>query len=296
MFRSSFLNAQIISIGASKLTVMSILAFIVVLLAFYFASNIVAKILRKGILYKTSLDPGIKDSIVKITRYVITIIGLFMGFQVLGLNLGSLAVFAGILSLGVGFGLQNVISNFISGIIVLIERPIIVGDYIEVGGLDGVVTKIRMRSTTITTRNNISVIVPNSSFITENVINWSHDDPKVRIHIPVGIEETASKLDLAREILLQIADGHPDVLKEVAPAVWFETFGSSTFNLTLLVWIKSAIRRHYIISDINFEIAKRFSEYGIDIAYPYTNIILKNDIRIRNTEGFVGADAGRDSK
>lgn len=280
----NFFRTKIISIGTFKLDIISILIFIIVLLISYFLAKILSRILRKDILNKTSLDSGVKDSIVKIIKYVIVISGIFVSLQVLGINLSSLAIFAGILSLGIGFGLQNVISNFVSGIILLFERPIIVGDYIEVTGLEGVVTKIRIRSTTITTRNNISVIVPNSNFITQNVINWSHEDPKVRIHIPVGIEETASKLDIAKEILLQIASDHLEVLKDPAPSVWFETFGNSTFNLTLLVWIKSAIRRHYIVSDINFEIAKRFFENNIDITYPYTNLIFKNDLNVKNTD------------
>lgn len=142
-------------------------------------------------------------------------------------------------------------------------------------------TKIRIRSTTITTRNNISVIVPNFNFITHNVINWSHEDPKIRVHIPVGIEETVAKLDLARDLLLQIAASHPEVLPDPEPTVWFESFGSSTFNLSLLVWIASPIRRHYIVSDVNFAIAKTFAHHGIDIAYPYTNLIFRNNLAVR---------------
>ncbi len=276
------LNDKIVALGDLKLSILSIIVAILVLILSYILSRLSTKFLKKEYLKKSSLHKGTKLIIERFIKIFIFIVGFFISFQILGINLSSLAIFAGIIGLGIGFGIQNILSNFISGIIILFEQPIMVGDYLTVGSLDGVVTEIRTRSTTVTTRDNIRVIVPNSTFISENVINWSREDPKIRIHIPVGIEETASKLDLARDILLQIASEHPKVLKDPKPSVWFETFGNSTFNLTLLIWIESAILRHYVVSDINFEIAKRYAENGIDITYPYTNLLFKNDLNINS--------------
>jgi small-conductance mechanosensitive channel len=168
----------------------------------------------------------------------------------------------------------------------LFEKPIKEGEYVDVAGYDGIVSDIRARSTTITTRDNISIIVPNSNFITSNVINWSHRDPKIRLHIPLGIEETASKLDLAKKVLLEIAEENPEVLKKPEPSVWFVNIGASSFNLELIVWISSPIRRHFIISDINFEIAKKFAEYDIDLTYPWTNIAFRNELKVRKDNVF----------
>ena len=276
------LHDKIITLGGSKLSILSIAVAILVLVFSYLLSRYSIKFLKKEYLDKTSISKGTKLIIVRLIKIFILIIGAFVSFQILVINLSSLAIFAVIISLGIGFGIQNILSNFISGIIILFEQPITVGDYVSIGELDGVVTEIRTRSTTVTTRDNISVIVPNSNFISQEVINWSHEDPKIRIHIPVGIEETASKLDLARDILLQIASEHPKVLKDPKPSVWFETFGNSTFNLTLLIWIESAVFRHYVVSDINFEIAKRYAANNIDITYPYTNLLFKNDLSVNS--------------
>ncbi len=275
-------NDKNLVLGNLKLSILSVIVVILVLIFSYILSHLSTKILKKEFLKKSSLHKGTKLIIERLIKVSFFVIGFFVSFQILGVNLDSLAIFAGIIGLGIGFGIQNILSNFISGIIILFEQPIMVGDYLTIGSLDGVVTEIRTRSTTVTTRDNIRVIVPNSTFISENVINWSREDSKVRIHIPIGIEETASKLDLARDILLQIASEHPKVLKEPKPSVWFETFGNSTFNLTLLVWVESAILRHYIVSDINFEIAKKYAEYGVDISYQYTNLLFKNDMNINS--------------
>ena len=258
-------------------------------------SFLFAYIIKKEFRRNRNINKSFVKTVIRFTKYIILIIGFFIAFQVLGINLSSLAFLAGVIGLGIGFGMQNIISNFISGIIILFEKPIKEGEYVEVAGYDGIVSDIRARSTTITTRDNISIIVPNSNFITSNVINWSHKDPKIRLHIPLGIEETASKLDLAKKVLLEIADENPEVLKEPKSAVWFVGFGSSSFDLELIVWIQSPIRRHYVISDINFEIAKKFAEYDIDLTYPWTNLVFKNGLQIRNgSSGMINDDNGTD--
>ena len=284
-----FLRDKVYTIDGNKIRLLSILTSLTIIIASYLIAYIFSHIITREFRKNKTLNKAFIKTVTRFIKYIILIIGFFIAFQVLGINLSSLAFLAGVIGLGIGFGMQNIISNFISGIIILFEKPIKEGEYVEVAGHDGIVTDIRARSTTITTRDNISIIVPNSNFITSNVINWSHRDPKIRLHIPLGIEETAAKLDLARKVLLEIADENPEVLKKPEPSVWFTGFGSSSFNLELIAWIQSPIRRHFINSDINFAIAKKFAENNIDLTYPWTNLVFKNDLRLQNITGNGGA-------
>ena len=284
-----FLRDKVYTIDGNKIRLLSILTSIAVIIASYLIAYIISHLIKREFRKNKTLNKGFIKTVTRFIKYIILIIGFFIAFQVLGVNLSSLAFLAGVIGLGIGFGMQNIISNFISGIIILFEKPIKEGEYVEVAGYDGIVSDIRARSTTITTRDNISIIVPNSNFITSNVINWSHRDPKIRLHIPLGIEETASKLDIAKKVLLEIAEENPEVLKKPEPSVWFVNIGASSFNLELIVWISSPIRRHFIISDINFEIAKKFAQYDIDLTYPWTNLAFKNELKIRtdNDNAFI---------
>ena len=284
-----FLRDKVYTIDGNKIRLLSILTSIAIIIASYLIAYIFSHLIRREFRKNKTLNKAFIKTVTRFIKYIILIIGFFIAFQVLGVNLSSLAFLAGVIGLGIGFGMQNIISNFISGIIILFEKPIKEGEYVEVAGYDGIVSDIRARSTTITTRDNISIIVPNSNFITSNVINWSHRDPKIRLHIPLGIEETASKLDIAKKVLLEIAEENPEVLKKPEPSVWFVNIGASSFNLELIVWISSPIRRHFIISDINFEIAKKFAQYDIDLTYPWTNLAFKNELKIRtdNDNAFI---------
>ncbi len=281
-----FLRDKIYTIDGNKIRLLSILTSIAIIIGSYIVAYIFSHLIRREFRKNKTVNKSFIKTVTRFIKYIILIIGFFIAFQVLGVNLSSLAFLAGVIGLGIGFGMQNIISNFISGIIILFEKPIKEGEYVDVAGYDGIVSDIRARSTTITTRDNISIIVPNSNFITSNVINWSHRDPKIRLHIPLGIEETASKLDLAKKVLLEIAEENPEVLKKPEPSVWFVNIGASSFNLELIVWISSPIRRHFIISDINFEIAKKFAEYDIDLTYPWTNIAFRNELKVRKDNVF----------
>ena len=285
-----FLRDKIYTIDGNKIRLLSVLTSIAIIIGSYFVAYIFSHLIKREFRKNKTLNKAFIKTVTRFIRYIILIIGFFIAFQVLGVNLSSLAFLAGVIGLGIGFGMQNIISNFISGIIILFEKPIKEGEYVDVAGYDGIVSDIRARSTTITTRDNISIIVPNSNFITSNVINWSHRDPKIRLHIPLGIEMTASKLELVKNILLEIAEENPEVLKKPEPSVWFVNFGASSFNLELIVWISSPIRRHFIISDINFEIAKKFAKYEIDLTYPWTNIAFRNELKVRNDNSFSSND------
>jgi len=188
-------------------------------------------------------------------------------------------VIIGLLSVGIGFGLQNITSNFISGIILLFERPIKIGDRISVGHTEGDVTAINMRSTTIRSLNNISIIVPNTEFISSQVINWSHGDPKVRLDVQVGVSYH-SDLDAVIRALREVAEESPTVLKNPVPDVLFSGFGDSSWNMELRVWLQDPKTYYSTRSEINCAIVHKFRQYGIEIPYPQRDLHVRSPLPI----------------
>jgi small-conductance mechanosensitive channel len=184
-------------------------------------------------------------------------------------------VIAGALGIGLGFGLQNIVSNFVSGLVILAERPIALGDRIEVGSVAGQVRQISLRSTTVVTNDNISIIVPNSDLVTQAITNWSHGDPRVRIRVPVGVAYGTDP-EKMRSVLLAVAEAHPDVLKEPAAAVFFDSFGDSSLNFELAVWtVNRAHAPRRFRSEINFAIEKALRENNIEIPFPQRVVHLR---------------------
>ena len=197
----------------------------ILLLLFLFTSVIVVerilqRLLIRRLLSKTPLQPSLQFGLSRILGYTLIAIGFYVAFQAVGFDLSSLAIIAASLGVGVGFGLQNIINNFVSGIIILAERPISIGDRIDVAGVAGRVTKIQLRSTTVVTNDNITMIVPNADFISNNVTNWSHGDPKVRIRVPVGVAY-GSDLKLLQRLLLEAAEEHPKALRDPSPCLLY---------------------------------------------------------------------------
>jgi small-conductance mechanosensitive channel len=264
-------EAKVPAIGLSLSQIFQLIALVAIV--FWFAS-VAKRFLFNRFLSKSGLDRSLQYTIAQICGYLVLVIGILVALQSAGLNLSALAVFAGAIGVGIGFGLQNITRNFISGLVVLAERPIKIGDRVEVGNATGQVKSIRARSTTILTNDNIAIIVPNSDFIEKPVINWSHGDPRVRFRIRVGIS-TDSDLAQAREILIEVARAHPAALQDPQPWVVFDKFGDSTFELELVVWsLEMSYRPRAFRSDLNFEIERRFREAGIDLPRP------RRDIRI----------------
>jgi small-conductance mechanosensitive channel len=225
------------------------------------------------------MDQGTRFTLLRISHYTIMIIGTLVGFQFVGIDLSGLAVIFGLLSVGIGFGLQNVTSNFISGLILLFERPIRVGDRVTVGDTEGDVLSINMRSTTILSLDNISIIVPNSQFVSSNVVNWSHGDPKIRVSISVGVSYD-SDLDLVLRALQEVAKEHPDVLDQPVSDVLFVGFGDSTWNMALRVWIVDPKRHYNVSSELNIAIVRKFRQYGIEIAFPQRDVHFRTPLPI----------------
>ena len=195
-----------------------------------------------SLLPKSTLDRSAQQAIATVGHYVIVLVGLLVILQTVGVDLTTLNVIAGAVGIGIGFGLQNVASNFISGLIILFERPIKIGDRIEVGNVEGDVIEIGARSTTVLTNDNIAIIIPNSKFITENVINWKHRDPRLRFRVAVSVAY-GSDVVLVRDLLLNVAKTNPDVLEEPPPSVQLTEFGDNGLQFVLLVWTGSMVYR-----------------------------------------------------
>jgi len=255
----------------------------ILLLVILFASVLVVeRILQRHLIRrffaKTKLQQSLQFGLSRIIGYTLIAIGFYVAFQVVGVDLSSLAIVAASLGVGVGFGLQNIINNFVSGIIILAERPISIGDRIEVAGVAGRVTKIQLRSTTVVTNDNITMIVPNADFISNTVTNWSHGDPKVRIRVPVGVAY-GSDLKLLQRLLIEAAGEHPKALRDPSPVVLFTEFGDSSLNFELGVWTQemTATPIHFT-SEMNFIIEQKLRENGIEIPFPQRDLHVRSGL------------------
>ena len=228
-------------------------------------------------LAKTKIDRGSREAIVIISGYSGMTIAFLVGLGVAGVEFKNLAIVAGALSVGIGFGLQNIVNNFVSGLILLFERPIRRGDWIVVGNTEGYVKRIRIRSTQIETFDHADVIVPNSELISTQVTNWMLSDQHGRARVPVGVAY-GSDTEKVKEILLQVAEEHSLVISgddKYPSRVLFIGFGDSSLDFELRVYIRNVDNRLRVISDLNFEIDRRFRENGIEIPFPKRDLYIK---------------------
>jgi small-conductance mechanosensitive channel len=270
------INYPLIDLGENHLTLNSILKLLALLALVLLAGRYLRRLLRRRVLARTQLSPDLQYAVSRFAGYCFIAIGFFFAFKVVHLDLSSLAVIVGALGIGIGFGLQNVVSNFISGLIILAERPIAIGHRIEVGSVAGQVTKINLRSTTVVTNDNITIIVPNSNFITNAVTNWSYGDPKVRLRLPVGVAYGSDVAKL-RTLLLAVAAENSAVLAQPLPSVRFLGFGDSALNFELAVWtIELAQSPTRFRSDLYFAIERKLRENKIEIPFPQRDLHLRS--------------------
>jgi small-conductance mechanosensitive channel len=276
-------------LGQVPITLATLFKFILLLTLVIIVERAFRRIVLIRLLNRTRLEPGMKFAIARITGYIFITIGLYVILKLVGIDLTSLAVLAGAVGIGLGFGLQNVVSNFISGIIILAERPIEVGHRVVVNGVEGQVTKIKLRSTVVVTNNNISVIVPNSSFISEPVVNWSYGDPKVRMILPIGIAY-GSDVEKFRQLMTEVALAHPKVLANPPPQVYFIAFGDNALEFELGVWTAEMARSpKRFRSDLYFEIERVLRENNIQIPFPQRDLHLRSGtLSIRHEGGPAG--------
>jgi small-conductance mechanosensitive channel len=261
-----------------SLSLFQIFLLIALLMAVFWISSHTKRFLFNRFLANSGLDRSLQYAISQIVSNVVLIVGVLIVLENTGIHLGALTVFAGAVGVGVGFGLQNIASNFISGLVILAERPITIGDRVEVAGIAGQVQQIRARSTVIRTNDNITMIVPNTKFIDSPVTNWTYGDPRVRFRIPVGV---AYGTDVAkvREALITAGSENPHTLKDPAPSVFLERFGDSSIEFELVVWSSEmSYRPRRYRSDLNFAIEQKFREAGIEIAFPQRDVHIRDGV------------------
>jgi len=267
------------------LSLVQIFLLIALLIAVFWISSRTKRFLFNRFLAKSGLDRSLQYAIAQIVSNVVLIVGIFIVLDNAGIHLGALTVFAGAVGVGVGFGLQNIASNFISGLVILAERPITVGDRVEVAGIAGQVQHIRARSTVIVTNDNITMIVPNTKFIDSPVTNWTYGDPRVRFRLPVGVAY-GSDVNKVREALLAAASENANTLKDPAPSVFLEKFGENSIDFELVVWSSEmSYRPRRYRSDLNFAMEQKLREAGIEIAFPQRDLHIRSGVlKVQNVD------------
>ena len=265
----------IVRLGEQVITVLTIAKILLWIIIILVLNVVFQRMILRRVLKHTRLGLGLQFAIAKIFGYVVVILGFYVALVANGVNLSSLAVVAGALGLGIGFGLQNIVANFVSGIVLLAERPLAVGDRIEVNGVAGRVVKISLRATTVITNDNIAIIVPNSDLTSHPVTNWSHGGPSVRLRLPIGVAY-GSDLQRLETLLLGVAAAHQDVMKTPSPTLYFDSFGDNALNFELAVWTETMAQSpRRLRSELNFMIERALREAGIEIPFPQRVVHLR---------------------
>lgn len=275
-----FLSKPIFTSANSRFSLGMILYLVIGSWLIIFVSKLLSRYVVERLLKRYGTGEGVSHAVGSIFRYIFIFIGLIVVIQATGIYLSALTVLAGALGVGIGFGLQNVTNNFISGIIILFERPIKVGDRVELpelNNLTGDVINISARSTTINTNDNITIVVPNSKFVSDTVINWSYNDGNVRVSIPVGVAYKEDP-EVIREILVDVAKAHPGVLTKPEPDVLFDEYGDSSLNFLLRIYTNRYSRTPRILkSELYFAIFRKFKEKGVEIPFPQRDVYIKEN-------------------
>src|SRR5437879_8752902 len=260
------------------LSLFQIFLLIALLIAVFWISSRTKRFLFDRLLTKSGLDRALQYAISQIVSNIVLIVGIIIVLENTGIHLGALAVFAGAVGVGVGFGLQNITSNFISGLLILAERPITIGDRIEVAGITGQVKQIRARSTVIMTNDGIAMIVPNEKFIDSPVTNWTYSDPRVRFRVSVGVAY-GSDVNKVRDALIAAAREHAATLSEPPPNAYLEKFGDSTIDFELIACSeKMSYKPRRFKSELNFLIEKHLREAGIEIPNPQRDLHIRDGV------------------
>ncbi|MEM6518634.1 MAG: mechanosensitive ion channel domain-containing protein [Cyanobacteria bacterium P01_C01_bin.70] len=280
----SFLEPTL-RLGQSEFSILSLLILLGMLLAIVVISGVFANFLRSRVLRLTNIDRGSREAISVLAKYSLIFVGTVVLLQIWGLDLSSLALIASALGVGIGLGLQNIVKDFGSGVILVFERPIQAGDFVSFGDFQGTVEHIGARSTEIKTLDQISIIVPNSRFLEQEVINWSHRNPVSRIRLPVGVAYS-SEPKVVKEVLIEASYQHPQVLSKPPPLVFFKGFGDSSLDFELLVWIADPPKQLLIKSDLYFAIEAALRHHNIEIPFP------QRDLHVRS--GHLPVDLARD--
>jgi potassium efflux system protein len=271
-----------IPLGSARVTLPGLISLVVIFCLGFALTRLIQRVLRTTVLPKTTIDSGGQNAVLSGIGYSGIILSTMIAISSTGLDLSSLAIVAGALSVGLGFGLQTIVSNFVSGVILLIERPIKEGDWIEVAGFSGTVRKISVRSTQIQTFDRGTVIVPNSELISGSVLNYTHSNSMGRVRVPVGVAYGTDPRKV-ESILLGIAESHPQVLKDPGPSVVFMRFGADSIDFEIRAFMKDVGYVLAIKSEMNYEIMEAFNKAGIEIPFAQRDINIKNLDVLKNS-------------
>jgi small-conductance mechanosensitive channel len=256
-------DVDLITLGGVSLTLSSVVKLVVLLAVLWWAADRLRRLLVQRALSHTHFDAGTRQVMGEMVRYLVLVIGVVLILQNAGLNLSALGVLAGAVGVGVGFGLQNIVSNFISGIIIMLERPFRIGDRIEIGTVEGTVQEIGARRTTVITEDRLAILVPNQRFILDNVTNQVYAETPVRLRIPVQVP-SGTDPELMRRLLCEAAKQHPQVLKEPPPEALITTLGGVATSYELAVWHEArGPKRLKLASDLNFLVGRTLRENDI---------------------------------
>ncbi len=283
-----------VRVGGVTISAANILAGVAMFAAALFATRLIQSNLRRRVYPRTRMDPSVQNSLTTLMGYAGLCVAVVIGLGAAGFNFSQVALIAGALSVGVGFGLQAIVNNFVSGLILLFERPVKVGDWIVLPEGEGVVRKISVRSTMIETWDRASIIVPNSSLINGTVRNWTHTNRIARIDIPVGVSY-ASDPELVRDILLKCAADQPNILSDPATYVYWKDFGASSLDFELRAFIANATDGLSTKTALRFAIFKALKEAGVEIPFPQHDVHLYPTGGDKRGGGDAGGEGGADS-
>ena len=270
------------NLGSQRITVSLIILAAALLYGSLVMSWIFRALLTEGVFTKHEVGAGVQHSVGRLVQYALVFIGFLLALTALGFELTKLTIIISALGVGIGFGLQSVVNNFVSGLIMLFERPVRVGDTIELGGLWAEIRKIGLRATVVRTFDAADIVVPNSDLISNQVTNWTLSDRVVRRIIPVGVAY-GSDVPLVTETLMECAQANSNVLRMPAPQVLFRDFGESSLDFELRVWISNVDDMLVVESDLRHDIDRRFRDKGIEIAFP------QRDLHIRSVDESPGS-------
>lgn len=280
-----WLNAGSLSVGGVDVTYMSIFKAMCLLVFLFWGVGFASRLAEKGLNRSGDISPSMKVLLAKMIRIVLIIAALVIAMRTVGIDLTAFAIFSGAVGVGVGFGLQNSVSNFISGISLLLDKSIKPGDVISVGNSFGWISALNTRYTSVVTRDGREHLIPNESLITQQVVNWSYSDSKVRLEVPIGVSYKADP-HRVKSVLEKAASKHPRILAAPAPIVHFTEFGDSSLNFLFRFWINDPAQGlANIKSDVLFAIWDALKANGIEIPFPTRALYAPDGITVHVETG-----------
>lgn len=269
------LHAPLLVQDGRPYTGLDLLRLPALLAAVWLAASGGAWLLKTRVLAPAGVEPGLREAIAVLLRVALAGLGALIVLQAYGVDLRSIAILASVLGVGIGFGLQHIANNFVSGLLINLELPIRPGDFVRVGEWEGTVIRVGGRSTEIRTLDEVAILVPNSRFLESEVVNWSHGSPLSRVHVPVGVAY-GSNVARVRQALLEAAAAHPAIRRDPRPQVQLRGFGESALDFELLVWTCDPRNQSTLVSDLNFRVLANLARHGIQVPFPQRDLHLRS--------------------